>query len=295
VIDQADTLRRLMGKRVVSADRVAEPRVFTISGCRGGVGVSSIVANVGKVLAQSGYSVLLVDGGSGLTKLQHLFGVYNSVRPEDVDDLIPRLAPNIRLFDYSGLSPEMHEHTLGLLRGYRCRVDVVIVDAGVVTGESKFSFHNPIYENVVILTSESSAITEACDLIQSLRRRASIMRCGVIVNQVTDGRAGIGAWKKLKELVGQRLGVDAAYLGHCIYDEKYTEAVMKRKILLELVPGAPSVSCLRLLAKSMSVGMVDAPGRFRKVLAQVALSGVQESAHGNTADFFGNLLSEVKA
>ena len=96
------------------------------------------------------------------------------------------------------------------------------------------------------------------------------------------------------------------YMGHWQKDEKISEAVMKRKILLDLDTGAKSIPSLQLLAKrlqsflqnkdsnvekqrlgSISVASPLRTGRFMDEPAQMA--------PGNTARFWRTLLGEVKA
>jgi flagellar biosynthesis protein FlhG len=180
-------------------------------------------------------------------------------------------------------------------------MDVILMDAGAGIGEGVLSLHHPSFESLVVLTPEPTSLTDAYSLIKLLRNQAGLRRFGVTVNQVTDGRHGLRVLQNLKDVAARFLAdVELEYLGHCPRDEKITMSVLKRKILIDLDEGAPSVACLELIAKRLSsklqasrgheagsVLRAGAPGRFMEEPAR--------AAPGNTARFWRTLLGEVRA
>lgn len=323
--DQADTLRRLMSQRQVlgvsrgsSLEKVYGngPAVFTFASGKGGVGKSCLTANLGTVLARAGLRVLLVDGDMGLANLDILLGAQATATLEQVLDgectiqqAIVGLEPNLWLIPASAGLMEVRtadvktrKRFLSLLERCPWEMDVVLVDIGSGIQHNVLSMHHAGFESTVVLTPEPTSMTDAYSLIKILRRQIGLGRVNIIVNQVTDGREGVKVFQKLKDVAGRFVDVELDYLGHCQRDEKITQSVMKRKILLDLDSGAPSIPSLELLAKRIrakcqgriaempqnsDVGRPLTSGRFQDEPAQ--------RAPGNTAGFWRTLLGEVNA
>ena len=326
-MDQADTLRKLMQNRAIqqdaesrSFDDAAESckQVITISSGKGGVGKSILTANIGAILARSGLRVLLVDGDFGLANLDILLGVHADTSLEQVlqgeasvQDTVIGIEQNLWLLPASsGLSearnwdPSAKTKLARLFDNFPWEMDVVLVDSGAGIQENVISLHSPSFHSVVVLTPEPTSLTDAYGMIKTLRRKAGVNHVGIIVNQVTDAREGRVTFQKLKDVAARFIDVEFEYLGHCQRDEKITQSVMKRKILLDLDARAPAVPCMELLAKRMKtswLGWEEALSRGAsegssdpKLLAQMS-AATSPGSPGSQANprFWRTLLGEV--
>lgn len=326
--DQADTLRQLMNQRrqsKVGDEAVAATggsHVITVASGKGGVGKSSLSANLGALLARQGLRVLLIDGDFGLANLDLLFNVRTEVTMEDVlegtasiRDAVIGLEPNLWLLPAASGLREARQwgsdskiRLARLLESCPWGMDVILVDLGAGIHHQVLSLHHPQYHSVVVLTPEPTSLADAYALIKRLRADAEIERAHVVVNQVTDGREGQRVFQKLKDVAGRFLpGFGLEYLGHCERDEKFTQAVMKRKILLDWDPGAASIPCLELLAKRMRSSLLGWSGseEIPKPMLRARSPGVGMVsrrfkdepaliAPGNSTGFWRALLGEVK-
>lgn len=318
--DQADTLRKIMSQKqptqAVSGrlrpSPAAGPRVISVASGKGGVGKSCFSATLGTSLARSGKRVLLVDGDFGLANLDILLDVRPVATLEQVltgrasvQEAIVGVEPNLwlvpaasGLIDYRGAALSVRTELIRLFERLPWEMDFILIDGGSGVQENVLSLHSPEFESLVMLTPEPTALADAYGLIKRLRMQAGIQRAGVVVNQVTDGREGQRAFQKLKEVAVKFMDVRLDYLGHWEKDEKIGKAVMSRKILLDLDPGAASIPSLQLLAKRFQAqyfGRSDDTGvlvRSGNRIPGPLTSGVMS---GNTAGFFKVLLGEVKA
>ena len=311
--DQADTLRRLMRERVgtdskqVDDSEAPAARVFTVASGKGGVGKSCLVANLGPLLARSGLKVLLVDGDVGLANLDILLGLPREHRATfeqvidgkaRIQDAIVGVEPNLWLVSSaSGLSEvrnssaETRERLIEVFQACPWEMDVILVDAGAGIGQNVLSLHNSLFESLIVLTPEPTAFADAYSLIKLLHWNAGIRRFGVVVNLVADGKQGQAMFQKLKDVAARFLDVELEYIGHVQRDEKITQSVMKRKILVDLDGGASSVSCLELLAKRIFAKCQESPIRGQApTLARLR----SDPNGGNMARFWRTLLGEVK-
>ena len=315
-MDQANTLRKIMQNRRGSpgtSGKSSGPRVVTVSSGKGGVGKSSFVANVGTKLAREGLKVLLVDGDLGLANLDIMLNVQATATLEDVlmgrallQQSIVGVEQNLWLIPAASgflsaryADQNTRNQLMALFENCPWEMDLILLDLGAGIQNNVLSMHNPTYLSTVMLTPEPTSFTDAFGLMKLLRREQGITNVSIIVNQVTDGREGQHIFQKLKDVASRFIDVQLDYLGHWQKDEKITQSVMKRKLLLDLDQGASSIPSLELLAKRLKSKCVDLSGHFSSNETLSNLRGESgfelKPLTGNIAGFWRTLLGEVKA
>ena len=80
--DQADTLRKL-AKGFIAPSSHGYRRVFSVTGGKGGVGKSTVAANLAIALAQTGATVGLLDGDIYGPNLPRMLGVNRQPRTHE--------------------------------------------------------------------------------------------------------------------------------------------------------------------------------------------------------------------
>ncbi len=119
----------------------SQTRIVIASSPKSGAGNTTMIANVGVLLAQAGYSVLLIDANFRAPSIHRMFGLdnvkglsnlLNGEKPYDIIQKSP--VENLSIIS-SGIMPESPEKVLGspdmvkLLGNLKRRMEIILIDA----------------------------------------------------------------------------------------------------------------------------------------------------------------------
>ncbi len=171
-------------------------RSIVVTSGKGGVGKTTLTANLGRSLAAIGQRVVLLDTDIGLNNLDVLMDVENKVVYDLIDVIENRCRPKQALIEDAfvrGLFvlPSAHSYDKSLINGQNIRAviktlsltfDYILVDcpAGIETG-----FHRAVQacdEAVVVTTPHISSIRDA-DKVINLLKSYRIEKIGSVVNR----------------------------------------------------------------------------------------------------------------
>ncbi|MGF1574829.1 MAG: septum site-determining protein MinD [Cyanophyceae cyanobacterium] len=189
-------------------------RVIVMTSGKGGVGKTTITANLGTALARLNHSVAVIDADFGLRNLDLLLGLENRVVYTALDVLSgdcrleqalvkDKRTPNLALLpaaqtrNKTAVTPaQMKQLSEALAKTY----DFVLIDcpAGIEQG-----FRNAIagaHEAIVVTTPELSAARDA-DRVVGLLEAAQISPSRLIVNRVRPDMVASGQMMSVEDVV----------------------------------------------------------------------------------------------
>jgi len=243
-----------------------------ITSGKGGVGKSTISANLGYIFAKYGYKVGVFDADIGLANLDVLFNVrvkkniIHVLRGQaEVKDVLVQITPNLTLipgdsgadiFEYS--NTEMFEALVN--DSTLDDLDVMIIDTGAGIGEKTQTFLNIADDIVVVTVPDPAAITDAYATIKmTARSRDNI---GMILNQVTSEKEALAIFGKIDKVARVNIGrgLNLEYLGKIAYDSVVTTSIKRRTLFAQENPYAQATEDLekivRQLAKKLEHNML---------------------------------------
>src|SRR4028118_714063 len=175
-------------------------RIIVITSGKGGVGKSTVTANLGMAIARLGHTVALVDADFGLRNLDLLLGLENRVVYTALEVLAGQcrleqalvkdkrqegvvLLPAAQSRSKESVSPDQMKKLVGALTQ---KYDYVVIDspAGIEMG-----FQNAIaaaQEALIVTTPEIAAVRDA-DRVVGLLEAQGIKRIHLIVNRLKPG------------------------------------------------------------------------------------------------------------
>jgi flagellar biosynthesis protein FlhG len=259
------------GQPQLPAARAARARITAITSGKGGVGKTFIAVNLAAALARQGQRVLVLDADLGLANLDVMLNLAPKITLPDVftgkssleDAIIPApggfsaLLAGSGMVEYSRMSPEVSEQFRLVIDRVAPRYDWVLIDTGAGISDVVLYSVSLADEVLVVVTPEPTSMTDAYATIKVLASTQARRDVQVVVNQTRvlgEGRAVRG---QLQQVVDRFVnpGLDAPVrldlLGQVPLDIAVRDAVLRRQLLFETLPGSPAALAVAALATRM--------------------------------------------
>ncbi|MFB3909324.1 MAG: MinD/ParA family protein [Candidatus Eisenbacteria bacterium] len=279
---------RLLSCNGRPSPRSRRPSIRTIAvlSGRGGVGKSTLVANLGIAMRRRGLSVLLVDGDLGMSGLDPLLGVEpTGCTSQDIvrgtrraSEVVVRTREDVTLLPAApGVEEMANLDELSCERLYRSlheiedETDLILLDTAAGLGRTTMHFARCASERILVTTPEPAAFTSAYAILRALgyaaahdgggaHRPASPPPPYLVVNQAHDAEEGASVARRIRDVARRFLSIDPVYLGCIPVDGAVGSAVRRQEPLLRLYPRcAASLSIEELAARLLESGDPD-PG-----------------------------------
>ena len=161
------------------------------------------------------------------------------------------------MVEYSRLTPEVREQLLRIIDAVAPRFDHIMLDTGAGISDVVLYAVSLADDVLVVATPEPTSMTDAYATIKVLATQQKRSKVGLVVNQV--GRSGEGrVICSQLQLVVDRFVVPLLpeggiapvldLLGDVPLDPSVREAVQKRRLLLELMPGSVASQSVEAIA-----------------------------------------------
>jgi len=252
--DQASRMRaRMSGRRT---------RVITVTSGKGGVGKTSLVANLGLELTRSGSTVLVLDGDLGLANLSILFNVAPRWDLQDVlegrrvlGEIVLDIIPGLRLIPAaagaSALAELPDDRRQALLQDVQvvgAGADFLLIDTGAGISSTVLGLVAAAERSFVVTTHEPTALSDAYALIKAVRVR-SHRRLDVVVNMAQSSIQARDTHARLCKLTERFLGFAPGLAAIIPRDNCVGESVVRQEPLTIIYPYAPATRAVAGLAR----------------------------------------------
>ncbi len=227
-------------------------RVIAITSGKGGVGKTSIVANLGYEFTRRGRRVLMLDGDLGLANLNIVLGLHSRYNIQHVLDGTCRLGDVLLegpggmhllpsssgVLEMTKLTAAQHMQLIEEVELLEDRYDVLLIDTAAGISENVLFLVRSAQEVIVVVTPEPTSITDAYATMKVLAKHHRVNSFRILVNVANSSLQANHVFRKLSTVVNSFLNVSLDYLGYIHRDPEVSKSILARKLLLERAPSS---------------------------------------------------------
>ena len=249
----------------------AVAHITAITSGKGGVGKTFVSANLAAALARIGKRVLVLDADLGLANLDVVLNLFPKITLHDVftgksklaDAVLPApggfhvLLAGSGMVEYSRMTPEVRDQLQKVIADVAPRFDHVLLDTGAGISDVVLYTVSLAGEVLVVVTPEPTSLTDAYATIKVLATTQGRRKVSLLVNQTRKAGEGRAVRQQLQQVVDRYVnpGLDQpvrlVLLGEVPSDPAVRDAVLRRQLLLEAMPGTPAAVALMAVATKL--------------------------------------------
>lgn len=213
-------------------------RFISIAGGKGGVGKSTLAANLAAHYARTGSSTVIVDGDVGMADLNLLLGVapekslLDVVRGTPVEDCLVNvhglsLLPGLNgSYALANANQDVQARILNTLDGLQQEFETIIVDIAAGIDSLSMSIAANSDDVIVVVSPEPTSIADAYACLKVLNREHGIERAFVVVNSVNSALQSKLVFGDLRVLTERFLNIELVELPSVPRDTGVASAVI---------------------------------------------------------------------
>lgn len=241
----------------------ARTRVISVTSGKGGVGKTTLVANLAVQLGREGKRVLILDGDFGMANVDLMFnvkpaGTIHAVLKGETSlaDILVQAAPGVTLipggsgiFELQSLGVFEKQLLLDQVGSLGSAFDFMLIDTAPGIDDNVLYLNSAAQEICVIVTPEPASLADSYALIKVLNQRHRENRFSIICNQVKDEADGQRLFARLDAITERFLYVSLDYKGSVPADLDLRQATRSQQLIARSHPNSMSSHAIRRMAQ----------------------------------------------
>lgn len=254
--------RRAAHGELPQSQAISPARVVAICGGESGTGKTTLVTNLGFVLADKGQRVCLFDADTSLSNVgmqlgltpSYSFADYVQARTElesamwSVSDGIQLMPGAGRVGDFASLENAQRKRLTEGLHRLESVFDYVLVDCASGESEAQLQLIQAAPFVVLVVTDERQSQREALALLQQLKRRGFNRPLMLVVNQTANVAAAQTAFQRFEKAARLHLELRVYFLGYVETDACVSDALHRHMPFIRLCPDSMATHHLEVTA-----------------------------------------------
>lgn len=250
-------------------------KTITVTSGKGGVGKTSLVANMAICLSQAGQKVIVLDADLGLANIDVVFGVrpkYSLIDvingDKNIDEIMvqgPRgvqiIAGGSGVTELADIESSKSERLFKQLSFLEDKADFLLIDTGAGINSSVLAFCKAADQVIVITNTEPTSLTDAYGIIKVISSQKATTNVSLMVNRVEDDEEGMQVYERLSKVAKEFLDFDVHLMGILPQDRNMHIAIRQQTPLMIFSPMSPAAKELRQI---VSKKIYEIPNLFKE-------------------------------
>lgn len=246
--------------------KVHPTQVIGIASGKGGVGKTTVSANLAVSLASMGKRVMLFDADLGLANAQLALGCrakYNFSHvlsgEKTLQEIIVDGPMGVQLVPGSSgiqlMASLSIAETAGIIQSFseiEDALDYLIVDLAAGLSDSVMTFISACEHRFIILKDDPSSIADAYATIKVMIQDYALDNISIITNCMTSQNAGDRLYHGVDSVIQRFLDANVSHLGTIRDDEMVPRSIKASKPLLKFSPSSAAARDFAKLAKAVT-------------------------------------------
>lgn len=250
---------------------LGKTKTISITSGKGGVGKTSLMANVAFNLAQKGNRVLMLDGDLGMANVDIFYGV----KPEGtlldvlngaktIHQILTPITPNLSLLsggtglvELNRLNNFQRRAIIDGVSELNYKYDYLLIDTAPGISDNVLYLNAAAQQSVVVITPDPTSLADSYALIKILNQEYRETKFTIVCNQVRDQAEGLALYNRFQDVVSRFLSIGLDYMGSLPYDPLFKRSTQNQRLILRHEPQSESAEILRQMTLKLERSLMN--------------------------------------
>ncbi len=260
-------------------------RTISITSGKGGVGKTTLVANLALTLSQKGKRVLILDGDLGMANVDIFFGVKTSGNIHDIlagrkemKDILTEVSKDVFLIpggsgvvEFNHMNHFERRAMVEAVSSLPLGFDYLLIDTAPGITDNVLFLNSAAQTVSVVITPDPASFADAYALIKVLNKQYKVNHFSIVCNQVRDEQEGVGLYQRFNDVVNKFLYIGLDYWGSIPNDVVLKKATQMQRLIVRHDVGAESSKAIRQISNQIekSAKQLESTGGMQMFWDQV--------------------------
>lgn len=240
-------------------------RTISITSGKGGVGKTTLTANLALRLSQNGNKVLIFDGDLGMANVDILYGVKAEGNIHDVlmgfktiSEVMVEVAKDVFLIpggsgilEFNNLNGFQRRAMVEAVGTLPQDFDYMLIDTAPGIADNVLYLNAAAQNICVIITPDPASLADSYALIKVLHQKYKENKFSIICNNVRDEAEGAGLYQRFNDVVNKFLYIGLDYWGSVPMDPVLRKATQMNRLIMRYDANAESAKAIKNLCSQM--------------------------------------------
>ncbi len=251
-------------------------KVIAISSGKGGVGKTSIIANMAVALSNINKKVVLFDGDLGLANIDIVLGVkanYSIIdvinKSKKLEEIIVDYNDNLKIIPagsgieaVSNIAENDLIDLLDTLNKLSSQTDVLLIDTGAGISKKVMTLLKNAIDILIVSTTEPTSIADAYATIKILTLNYNRKDIKMFINMAKDIQEAKSVFDNMNNICEKFLNTKIEMASYSVFDKNLPNSIKSQKPIIKYYPDSNfSISIKKLINYffSQNIKLIDNP------------------------------------